>query len=202
MAAVAAAFFQRPFFPDAFYILLLTAFLDALDLSFGRIFRFARTLRFWLYFTLHYGLACFASYLLSEKIPQWYLLGFVGTFLGVSILSSSEVKIGGQSLVPIAQMFTTLKAQVIEQAAQDVADEVARAILIERLQKLPIPILEAAFRTALLAADVTPDKIDGELKRAKSRAESYVRDYLIHRLVKVNQRFAEARIADWEQGKV
>ena len=201
-SGIVAVLTQRPFFPDALYILLLTAFLDAIDLSFGRILWFARTIRFWLYFILHYALSCLSSYLLVEKIPAWYLLGFVGTFVGVGVISNADIKVGGQSLVPVGQLFTALKAKMIEQAAEDKAAEVVRAVLIERLQRLDISRIQAAFRATCLAANIGPDKIDSMLETVRNRPEPYAKDFLIQKVIKTNQRFAEQRIADWEAGKV
>ena len=202
LSRIAAVLSQRPFFPDALYIFTLTALLDAIDLSFGRILWFVRTLRFWLYFILHFALSCVASYLIADKLPAWYLLGFVGTFLGVGVISNADVKVGGQSLVPVGQLFTALKAKMIEQAAEDKAAEVARALLIERLQKLEIPTLEAAFRAALLAGGISPMKIADALAKIKRRPVSYIKDFLIHNIIKTNQRFAEARIENWEAGQI
>ena len=191
---------QRPFFPDAPYILALTAFLDAVELSFGRILWFARTFRFWLYFVLHYALSCLASYILAYRLPTWYLLGFVGTFLGVGVISNADIKVGGQSLVPIGQLFTALKARMIEQAAEDKAAEVARAILVERLQRLGRSTLEAAFRATSLAAGTDPAKIEDDLRSISKRSDTFINDFLINKVVKINQRFAEQRIATWEAG--
>lgn len=148
-----AALVQPPVFPLGLWILLLTLFLDALDLSFARILWFIRTLRFWLYFALHFGLSCLAAYLIADKVPQWWLLGVLGTVLGVGILSNADVKIGGLNLIPIAQRFSELRSAITAQAAQDKAERLERALLIERLQQIDTAKLEAAFSAAALAGD-------------------------------------------------
>jgi hypothetical protein len=60
--------------PTGVFILAVSFFLDLLDLSFGRAVWFIRTLRFWLYFILHFGISCLAAYLMRSQISEWYLL--------------------------------------------------------------------------------------------------------------------------------
>src|SRR5947209_11844173 len=103
---------------------------------------FVRTLRFWLYFVLHFGLSCLVAYLLSSTVSQWFLLGPLATFLGVAVISNTDVKVAGQSLVPIAQLFLSIKAKMFEQAAEEKGNQVLRAELIERLQRLPVVEVE------------------------------------------------------------
>ncbi len=72
-------------------ILLLTLFVDVLELSFARILWFIKTLRFWLYFVLHYGLSILAAYFLHAKLTEWYILAPAATFLGVGVISNTNV---------------------------------------------------------------------------------------------------------------
>jgi hypothetical protein len=58
-------------FKTAALLLFITLFLDVLELSFGRILWFIRTLRFWLYFVLHFALAAFAAFLIRNQITEW-----------------------------------------------------------------------------------------------------------------------------------
>src|SRR2546425_10778165 len=85
---------------------------------------FVRTLRFWLYFVLHFGLSCLVAYLLSSTVSQWFLLGPLATFLGVAVISNTDVRVAGQSLVPIAQLFLSIKAKMFEQAAEEKGNQV------------------------------------------------------------------------------
>lgn len=188
---------QPPVFPLGLWILLLTLFLDALDLSFARILWFLKTLRFWLYFALHFGLSCLSSYLLAEKVQPWWLLGIVGTFLGVAVLSNADIKIGGLNLIPIAQRFGELKNAITAQAAQDKAEQLERALLIERLQRVPTERLEAAFGAAALAAKQSPDQIEAVLLRARQLPKDSRRRRLIHELVRIDQRYATEQVAKW-----
>ena len=130
-------------------IFVVTLFLDLLDLSFGRILWFARTLRFWLYFLLHLLLACLATFFVSDQVPEWYLRAPLGTFLGVAILSNTDVKIAGYSLLPIASLFIGIKAKMTDHASEDKAESIEKAKLVERLQKLPLDTIEEAFRAGM-----------------------------------------------------
>ena len=180
-------------------ILALTLFLDILELSFGRILWFIRTLRFWLYFALHLFLSYLAAYLIHTKVDQWYLLAPAATFLSVGIISNTNIKIAGYSLVPIADIFTSIKAKMFEQAAEDKADEVVKAKLIERLQKLPTPKVEDACRAGLMGAG--KKEVDKQLdkdRKASRGDDNRYKSILVSRLVKVNRRYAEERITDWE----
>jgi len=190
--------------PTAVTISAITLFLDVLELSFGRILWFIRTLRFWLYFALHLGLSCFAAYLLRTKIPEWYLLSPIAAFLGVAVISNTDVKIAGYSLLPIATLFITIKAKMFEQAAEDKAAEVARATLIERLNNLPTAKIANGFRAGLLGASYSAEKVQKKERRASELAagdEAYFKRILIVTLVKVNRVYAEANIVAWEQDK-
>ena len=188
---------------DAIYaagaIFLLTLFLDALELSFGRILWFMKTLRFWLYFVFHLILSFLAAYFIRNQIPQWYLLALAATLLGVAVISNTNIKIAGYSLVPVADLFTSIKAKMFEQAADDKADQVSKAKLIERLLKLPTAKVEAAFRAGLLGAGKT--NVDAQLDKARTASggdDNRYKSGLVSRLVEVNRKYAEEKIGDWE----
>lgn len=186
----------------ALAVFLLTFFLDLLELSFGRILWFIRTLRFWLYFILHFGLSCLAAYLLSEAVPAWYLLAPLATFLGVAVVSNTDVKVAGYSLVPIAQLFTSVKARMFEQAAEDKARAVAGAQLVERLHSLPVGRIEAGHRAALLAIGRRPERVHTKIQKARQKAggdDEYYKSILIAQLVRANRDYAEQNITAWEQ---
>jgi len=189
--------------PTAVTIFAITLFLDVLELSFGRILWFIRTLRFWLYFALHLGLSCFAAYLLRTKITEWYLLAPIAAFLGVAVISNTDVKIAGYSLLPIATLFVTIKAKMFEQAAEDKTAEVTRATLIERLNNLPTARIVSGFRAGLLGSGYSAESVQKKERRAFRRAEgddAYFKSILIATLVKVNRVYVEANIGAWEQG--
>ncbi len=184
------------------FILGLTFFLDLLELSFGRILWFIRTLRFWLYFVLHFGLACLGAYLIREEIVEWYLRALVGTFLGVAILSNADVKLAGYSLLPISQLFTGIKARMTEQAGEDKARALLKAKLVERIQKLSAAKIEAAYRAALVAAGLGAEKIQAKIDRARARAagnEEYLKTELLGGLVSVNLDYVEQNLPSWEK---
>ncbi len=186
----------------AVVIFFLTLFLDILDLSFARILWFAKTLRFWLFFILHFGLSCLAAYLLHDLISQWYLLGFFGTFLGVAVLSNSDIKIAGYSLLPVAQMFLQLKAKMLEQAADDKATAVARAQLVEGLQKLPVGELERLHGAALVAAGFAAQRVQALMEKANRRCrgeELCIKRALIAKLLRVNYEYARHAFEHNEQ---
>lgn len=183
-------------------ILLLTLFLDLLDLSYGRMLWFVRTLRYWLYFILHFGLSCLAAYLLRNQISNWYILAPAATFLAIAVVSNVDVKLGGYSLVPISQLFLSIKSKMSEQAAQDKANEVVKAQLIERLLKLDVAKIEPAHRAALLAAGCKAETVQAKVHRAhkvaKDNAE-YFKSILITQLVGANLGYVESNISAWEQ---
>jgi hypothetical protein len=186
--------------PAGLFILALTFFLDLLELSFGRILWFVRTLRFWLYFILHFGISCLAAYLVHTKIDEWYLLAPAGTFLGVSVISNTNIKIGGQSLVPIADLFQSIRAKMLEQAGNDKAEEVGKADLAARLRKLPVNSLENAYRN-LLAAGGDPERVEDRLKKARERvrgSEESNKTILISYLLKTNSAYVAKNIDSWD----
>src|SRR5258706_4168846 len=155
--------------PAGLFILGLSLFLDLLELSFGRILWFVRTLRFWLYFLLHFGLSSLAAYLIHNKISDWYLLAPAGTFLGVSVISNTNIRIAGQSLVPIADVFQSIRAKMLEQAGNEEAEQGARARLSSRLRKLPVPELENKYRD-IMAADGKTERVEARLQGAQMQA--------------------------------
>jgi hypothetical protein len=156
----------------ALSIFFLTLFLDLLELSFGRIVWFIKTLRFWLYFGLHFGLSCIAAYLVRNALSDWYLQALIGTFLGVAIISNTDIKIGGYSLLPAAQLFLSIKAKIVDQAAEDKANAVARAQLVERLQKLTVLKIEDARSAALIAAGYNALRVKSGVDRRKLVAKA------------------------------
>lgn len=178
-------------------IFFLTVFLDLLDLSFGRILWFMKTLRFWLYFILHFGLSCLAAHLLHNQIADWYLLGPVATLVGVSVLSNSNIKIAGLSLVPVADIFLDIKAKMAEQAAQDKASELVRAQLFDRLRALTVQQLQQMTTTALAAGNYKPEKIQSRIERARrsTKSEDFFKIALIRLLITTNQAYAEDELA-------
>ena len=180
-------------------VFVLTAFLDALELSFARMLWFVRTLRFWLYFILHFGLSCLVAYLLSSRVSEWFLLGPLATFLGVAVISNTDIKVAGQSLVPISQLFLSIKAKMFEQAAEEKRNQVLRAELIERLQRLPFVKVEAVHRAGLMGAGQDAQrKVDDALKRTRIKDEKY-KSILISQLIKVNLPYVKQNIAAWER---
>lgn len=184
------------------FIFFLTLFLDLLELSFARILWFMRTLRFWLYFVLHFGLSCLAAYIIHRQIPSWYLLGPAGTFLGVSVLSNLDVRVAGYSFVPIAEFFVSIKAKMFEQAAEDKARQVVKARLVERVDGLSLERIEAAHRAALIGTGRDPQKVQRTIDKAKVSAkknEQYYKAILISQLVKANLSYVEDNIDAWEQ---
>jgi hypothetical protein len=186
--------------PVGVFIFVLSFFLDVLELSFGRVLWFVRTLRFWLYFFLHFGISCLAAYLLHSKIDHWFLLAPAGTFLGVSVISNTNIKIGGQSLVPIADLFQSIRAKMLEQAGNDKAEQAEKANLAARLRKLPVNHLENAYRD-LLAADQNPERVEARLRKARYRAkgneESY-RSSVIAYLLRANPTYIAKNIEKWD----
>lgn len=180
------------------FILVLTLFLDLLELSFARSAWFVRTLRFWLYFLLHFGLSILTAYLIWDRVP-FGLIAPVATFLGVAVLSNTDIKVGGYSLVPIAQLFSTIKAKMIEQAGEDKANEVVKALLAERLQKLSSDKIERAFTAAAIAAGHNVDKALSRLQPLKQRSGERYSSVLISRLLEMNQAYAAANISEWEK---
>jgi hypothetical protein len=183
-------------------IFLLTFFLDLLELSYARILWFVRTLRFWLYFLLHFGLSSLAAYLLYGNISQWYLLAPVSTFLGVAVISNINIKIAGYSLVPISDLFVSIKGRMFEQAAEDKAREAAKAHLVERLQRLSVKKVEDACRAGLLGARQKPEKVKERMAAARKKAagdDTFYKSILISELIKAAYDFAEKHVKDWEQ---
>jgi hypothetical protein len=187
--------------PTGAAIFALTIFLDLLEMSFGRILWFMRTLRFWLYFVLHFGISCLAAYLIHSKVTDWYLLALVSTFLGVAIISNTNVKVAGIPLVPIADLFVSIKAKMIDQAGQDKATVLRKAQLVERLQKLGTTKLEAKCSTALIAVGWTPDRIRKRIEKAKGSGKqtaTYQENSLIGLLLDTNLDLVEQSIDKWE----
>jgi hypothetical protein len=185
------------------FIFVLTLFLDLLELSFGRILWFMGTLRFWLYFVLHFGISSLAAYLIHTKVPDWFVLAPVATILGVSTLSNTNVKIAGNSLLPVADFFVSIKSKMIEQAAQDKATNIRRGQLVERLRKLGSSKLEEACSAALMAARWAPEKVEARLAKAREACEqggvSYQNNVLVGTLLDANLDFVEQSIDEWEK---
>src|SRR5258708_832596 len=184
------------------FIFALTFFLDLLDMSFGRVVWFMKTLRFWLYFLLHFGVSCLAGYLIHSKLPEWYLLGPAATFLGVAVISNTNIKIAGFPLIPIADMFLSVKAKVLEQAAQDKANEVIKAQLVQRLRRLPVKKLEQEVVAVLIAAKYKENQIQESLNTARKLAkgsDDYATIALVRILLKTNQGYVEQNITIWER---
>jgi len=189
--------------PTGFAIFGLTLFFDLLEMSFARILWFMRTLRFWLYFTLHFGISCLAAYLLHSKIPDWYLLAPLATFLGVAIVSNTNIKLAGLSLVPIADLFVSIKTKMIDQAGQAKALELRKAQLVQRLRKLNYETLKDACEAALVAADKPAHEVQAKIQIALTDCkgnQNCHKNSLIRMLLKANLAFVEENIKTWEQG--
>jgi hypothetical protein len=186
--------------PTGLFVLAVSFFLDLLDLSFGRVVWFIRTLRFWLYFILHFGISCLAAYLMHNQLTQWYLLAPAAVFLGVGVISNTNVKIGGQSLVPIADLFQGIRAKMLEQAASEKVEQAARANLASRLRKLTLSKLEEIYRNIMAAAE----KIEsGEtvLNKVRARAKGNVdvnKAHLVGSILKANVPYVEQHIDEWD----
>jgi hypothetical protein len=195
---------MSPAVPTGLAIFLLTLFFDLLEMSFGRILWFMRTIRFWLYFILHLLISSLAAYLLHAKISDWYLLAPVATVLGVAVISNTNIKLAGFSLVPIADLFVSIKTKMIEQAGEDKALELRRAQLIQRLRNLCPKKLEDACSAALLAAKKKPDQIKAMMDKARTASngsDDHFKNFLMGMLLKSNVAFVEENIQTWESGK-
>lgn len=174
----------------------LTLFVDLLDLSFARALFFLATLRFWLYFALHWLVSVLAAYLVHEQLPQWFLLAPAATFLGVAVISNTNVKIAGYSLLPVADLFTDIRKKVFEQAAEERLAQVTRAEAVERLQRIGVERVEQVHRAALVGVGWSGDRIEREIARAK--ASSNYRAALIGQLVNVNLPYVLKNLEAWE----
>jgi len=183
-------------------LVFLTAFLDLLEIAFGQILWFVRTLRFWLYFGLHVLVSILAAVLLFwGGVKEWYWVGLLGPLLGVGVISNSNVKFAGTSLLPVAELFTKIKKDMYDQAAQEKADELTRANLIGRLQKLPVGMVEAHYETICLAAGHDGNRIADAIDAARRKAgqkENRTRTILISRMMRVNWKSVETHLATWE----
>jgi hypothetical protein len=183
--------------PTGVSIFGLSLFLDLLDLSFGRVVWVLRTLRFWLYFILHFGISCLAAYLIHTKVTDWFLLAPAATFLGVSIISNTNIKIAGQSLVPIADAFQTIRAKMLEQAANEKLDQAARATLASRLRKLTVPRLEQIYRDIMVGNVALGE---AHLNKARNKNEESHKASLIGYVLKANVPYVEQHIEEWDSG--
>jgi len=183
-------------------IFLLTLFLDLLEMSFGRILWFMKTLRFWLYFILHFGISCLSAYLIHSKLTDWYLLAFVSTFLGVAIISNTNVKIAGISIVPVADLFVSIKTKMTAQAAEDKATVLMKAQLVGRLRRLSLAKLEEACYAALIAAGWQAERVQRKLEYIEETGKNkpdYQKNLLVDLLLAVNMDFVEQSIDKWEK---
>ena len=192
--------------PTAVCVFALTLFLDALELSFDRILWFMRTLRFWLYFALHLILSGAAAYLLYRKIPDWYLLAPVASFLAVSVISNTDVKVAGIPLIPVAQLFVSIKKKMYDQAAEEAlgrkTSQLLKAQLIERLQRLPLDKIKAAHQAALVGAGQKVDSVVRKQEQAEKKAQRDQNKYklfLIEHLMDTNLEYVQKNIAEWEK---
>jgi hypothetical protein len=180
---------------------LATLFLDVLELAFARILSFVRTLRFLLYFILHLIISGLACYFLRSAINEWPLLVLAGTFLGVGVLSNSDIKIAGANLIPLATLFKDIKAKMVEQAAEEKAAEIIRreefALLTSRLRALPTGLLEGYCLDALLGAGWDANKSHKAREKLKSR-DDY--NWALSKLMLDNNfAFAKSQISKWEE---
>jgi hypothetical protein len=193
---------MSPVLPVGIAIIVLTLFLDLLEMSYQRILWFMKTLRFWLYFTLHVGLSCLAAYFLRSKISEWYLLAAAATFLGAAVISNTNIQLAGFSLLPIADLFVSIKTKMIDQAGQDKGTVLRKAYLIQRLRKLDANKLGEASSSALLAAGQPASKVQAKLAKARAVGggnQEYLKNILIDMLLKANLTFAEENIDKWEK---
>lgn|GEM_PF-4063356 len=194
---------MKNIFPTSCAVVGLTFFFDLLEMSFGQILWFMRTLRFWLYFGSHLILSGLAALLLYKQVETWYLLALLATALGVGIISNTNIKIAGFSLLPIADQFVSVKAKMFEQAAEERKAEVAKAQLAERLQRLPIMRIEEAFRAGMLAAwNNNADRVKASMDAARQKGandDAYYKSLLLSQLIKSSRPFVEQRISEWEK---
>lgn len=183
-------------------IALATLFLDLLELAFARILGFIITLRFALYFILHCIVSAAACFALHTVISPWYTLALVGTFLGVGVLSNSDVKVAGQDLVPLATLFKEFKAKMIEQAGEDkgkkLEDKQERAALTSRLRGLPLLQLRGSCGDALQGAKWKNKRIQAVLAKVKG-TEDEARA-LAELMLEHNLEYVKAQIGAWEKG--
>jgi hypothetical protein len=191
---------MRAVLPTGLFIFGVSFFLDLLDLSFGRVLWFIRTLRFWLYFILHFGISCLAAYLMHSQVPEWYLLAPAAVFLGVGVIANTNVKIGGQSLVPIADLFQGIRAKMLEQAANEIVEQAHRATLASRLRKLDLPKLEEIYRNIMAASGknrLGETVLDKARARARGNDGSNKAD-LIGYILKANVPYVEQHVDEWD----
>jgi hypothetical protein len=174
----------------------LTLFLDLLDLSFARAVFFMRTLRFWLYFLLHFGISALAAYLLRSQLPEWYLLAPAAAFLGVGVLSNTNVKLAGYSLVPIADLFVGIRAKMFDQASEEKLAQVTRAEEFERMYTLPVERVEVAHRAGLAGAGWSETNIQNSVIQARGSGD--YKSALITQVVRVNLPYVLSKLKAWE----
>jgi hypothetical protein len=104
-------------------------------------------------------------------------------------------------LVPIADLFVSIKAKMIDQAGQDKATVLRKAQLVERLRKLGITKLEAKCSAALIAVGWTPDRISKKMEKAMGsgkQSTTYQENSLIGLLLDTNLDLVEQSIDKWE----
>lgn len=149
-----------------------TLFVDLLDLAFARILFFVVTFRFLLYFVLHLVVSGLACFLLHTSVTQWYLLGLLGTLLGVGVFSNSDVKIGGANLLPLATLFQDIKAKMTAQAAEEKSNKILRADLADQLRSLQASDLERLCRSALTGVGWNVTRIQKACAKAASSGDT------------------------------
>jgi hypothetical protein len=168
-------------------------FLDALELSFAQILWVFKTLRFWLYFVLHLGLCALTAFLLRDKVPSWFLLAPLSAFLAMAVVSNTDIKLAGQSLLPIATLFSDIKSKMFEQAAKNKADMLERAELIERLLRIDISVIREKHTAGLMAAGRSAEHVQAAADKAQRNAKSTQAEklVLIEQLLKANFDYAK-----------
>jgi hypothetical protein len=118
----------------------------------------------------------------------------------VGVIANTNVKIGGQSLVPIADLFQRIRANMLEQAANEKGDQAYRANLASRLRKLNLPKLEEIYRNIMAAAGKIKQG-EAVLDNARAGARGNV-DFnkadLIGHILKGNVPYVEQHIDEWD----
>jgi hypothetical protein len=189
--------------PRAFAYLWLLVFTLIYDVVEQRTrsntFKFLLVLGFLFYTGYHMLLGLLATWIVTGSITQDFLAGLVAAISTETILANADIKFGNQSLLPLGEQFSRLRAKINEELGQK--EEAETTVLHARLSKVKLQILKDELTAILVfknGAEACKVQIDG-FKVVAGDDDALLKSAFASEMLLLKGEYVRQHIRTWEK---
>jgi hypothetical protein len=182
------------------WLLVFTLIYDVVERrTQSNTFHFLLVPGFLFYTGYHMLLGLLATWVLTGSVTLDFLAGLVAAISTETILANADIKFGAQSLLPLGEQFSRLRAKINEELAQ--REEGETTVLHGRLAKCKLGILHDELTMILVrknGAAACKKQIE-DLKAVAGADETLLKSALASELLLFNREYIRQKIRAWEK---